>query len=74
MHECFAHVYVNILPVCLSKDIGTRGRNEYELPCGCWDSILGSLQEQMLLAAELALQSLMFSVNGHFLESLCAHP
>ena len=61
----FYFIHIGVLfcfHICLWEGVGSRGTgvtDSCELPCGCWESIPGPLEEEsVLLTTELSLQPL----------------
>lgn len=67
IYRCFASLHVCLCTVfmqCLQRldDIQSAGigaTDACELPCGCWESNSGALEEQRVLKCEPSLQDLM---------------
>lgn len=56
-YKCFA-LYICVCTMCMfvPLEAGTVLRGDYELPCGCWESNPGPLQEQgVILTGKLSL-------------------
>ena len=75
LHSCMSVCHVQAKPTEVRRGIGSPGtgvRDSCELPCRCWESSLGSLEEQGLFQCSLLRSHFSSPIHRVFVvSSLC---